>query len=104
VLRATWAAHVEEPERYNCMILGTDGGVTTRPPALYHLRNGTLANEEYKSVRAVNTYEAQMRYFLPAARGERAPFVTEEESMNVQRILNAAYRSAEEGREVAVED
>lgn len=104
VLRATWAAHVEEPERYQCMILGTEGGVTTRPPALFHLRNGTLANEEYKNTRAVNTYEAQMRYFLPAARGERAPFVTEEESMNVQRILNAAYRSAEEGREVEVED
>ncbi len=104
ILRASWAAHVQEPERYNCLILGTDGGATTRPPALYHLRNGTLADEEYKNVRAVNTYEAEVRYFLSAVRGEREPFIQEEETLNVQRILNAAYRSAEEGREVDVED
>jgi predicted dehydrogenase len=36
-------------------------------------------------------------------RGAAAPLVREEETMNVQRILNAAYRSAEEGREVEVE-
>lgn len=104
ILRASWAAHVQEPERYNCMILGTEAGATTRPPALFHLRNGTLADEEYKNVRAANTYEVQARYFLAAVRGEREPAVQEAETINVQRILNAAYRSSEEGREVEVDD
>jgi predicted dehydrogenase len=104
ILRASWAAHVQELERYQVQILGTEGGATTRPPALYHLRNGVIADEEFKNVRAANTYEGQARAFLAAVRGEREPPVQEEETMNVQRILNAAYRSAEEGREVEVEE
>jgi predicted dehydrogenase len=103
VLRTSWAAHIAE-EYTGAQILGTDGGVTTNPPALYHLRNGILANEEYRTLQARNTYEAQARAFLAAVRGEREPAVREEETMNVQRILNAAYRSAEEGCEVAVEE
>ena len=39
-----------------------------------------------------------------AVRGEREPAVTEEETLNVQRIMNAAYTSAAEGREVAIEE
>ncbi len=104
ILRASWAAHIAERETSNVLILGTEGGVTTNPPALYHLRDGVLANEEFRNLIARNTYEAEVRAFLAAVRGEREPFIKEEETLNVQRILNAAYRSAEEGREVEVED
>lgn len=103
ILRASWAAHIRQND-WSVTILGTEGGVTTQPPALYHLRNGVLATEEYGNLQPRNTYEAQARYFLQAVRGEREPFVKEAETMNVQRILNAAYRSAEEGREVEVEE
>ncbi|OGO51722.1 MAG: hypothetical protein A2148_02860 [Chloroflexi bacterium RBG_16_68_14] len=104
VLRASWAAHIAERELSNVLILGSEGGATTHPPALYHTRNGVLANEEFKNLLPRNTYEAQMRSFLAAVRGERELAVKEQETMNVQRILNAAYRSAEEGREVPVEE
>ena len=104
VLRASWAAHIAEREDGNVLLLGTEGGVTTHPPALYHLRSGVFANEEFTNIQPRNTYEAQMRGFLSALRGERELSVKEEETMNVQRILSAAYRSAEEGREVAVEE
>lgn len=103
ILRTSWAAHIKEND-FGVRILGTEGGVTTEPPALYHMRNGVLANEEYAALQPRNTYEAQARYFLQAVRGEREPEVKEAETMNVQRILNAAYRSAEEGREVGVEE
>lgn len=102
-LRTSWAAHIEK-NIFGVRIFGTEGGVTTEPPALYHTRSGVLADEEYKTIRTANTNELQMRAFLSALRGERELPVKEEETMNVQRILNAAYRSAEEGREVAVED
>lgn len=103
VLRASWAAHIPE-QHFGALLLGTEGGVTTNPPALYHMRTGVLANEEYRNLPPRNTYEAQGRAFLAAIRGEREPFVMEEETLNVQRILNAAYRSADEGREVEVEE
>ena len=103
ILRTSWAAHIEQ-NQFGAVILGTEGGVTTNPPALYHLRNGLLANEEFRNLRERSTYELQARAFLQAVRGEREPLVTEDETLNVQRIMNAAYRSAEEGREVEVED
>ena len=71
---------------------------------VWNLRNGVLADEQFKNLRARNTYEAQMEGFLAAVRGERELPVREEETLNVQRILNAAYRSAEEACEVDVED
>ena len=103
LLRTSWAAHIEQ-NTFNVQILGTDGGVSLHPPALYHMRNGVLATEEYKSLQQRSTYEGQARAFLAAVRGEREVAVKEEETLNVQRILNGAYRSAEEGREVEVED
>jgi len=103
VLRASWAAHIEK-NFFGVRILGTEGGVTTTPPALYHMRGGGLADEAYNTLREANMNELQMRAFLLALRGERELPVKEEETMNVQRILNAAYRSAEEGREVPVDD
>ena len=103
VLRTSWAAHIEQ-DAYNSLILGTEGGITTDPPALYHLRNGVLATEEYKNLQPRSSYEAETRAFLAAVRGEREVAIKEEETLNVQRILNAAYRSAEEKREVEIED
>jgi predicted dehydrogenase len=103
VLRASWAAHIEK-NFFGVRILGTEGGVTTTPPALYHMRGGVLADEAYNTLREANMNELQMRAFLLTLRGERELPVKEEETMNVQRILNAAYRSADEGREVPVED
>ncbi len=103
VLRAAWAAHIPK-NHFAVSLLGTEGGATTSPPAFYHLRGGVLADETFPNVQPRNTYEAQMRGFLPALRGERELPVKEEETMNVQRILSAAYRSAEEGREMAVEE
>ena len=103
ILRASWAAYIEK-NQFSVMILGSEGGVTTNPPALYHMRNGVLADEQFKNLRERSTYTGQARAFLQAVRGEREVPVREDETMNVQRILNAAYRSADEGREVAVED
>ena len=103
VLRTSWAAHIKE-NFFGVRILGTEAGATTEPPALFHTRGGVLADEEYNTLRPGNIHELQIRAFLAAMRGERELPVKEEETMNVQRILNAAYRSADEGREVAVED
>lgn len=103
ILRASWAAHIET-NNFNNLILGTEGGITTDPPRFFHTRNGVLADEEFNNLRERDRHATQMFTFLRAVRGEGELPVKEEETLNVQRILNAAYRSAEEGREVATED
>jgi predicted dehydrogenase len=60
-------------------------------------------DEEFKNLPRFSGWEREVVHFLAVVRGDAEPLVKEEETMNVQRILNAAYRSAEEGREVEVE-
>ena len=103
VLRASWAAHIAK-DQFSSLLVGTEGGATTEPPTVYTLGEGKQVNEELGPFPWNNPYEAQVDHFLAVARGEAEPIVKEEETMNVQRILDAAYRSAEEGREVPVED
>jgi len=102
VLRASWAAHIAR-DRFGSLLLGTEGGATTEPPAVYTLAEGKLISEELGPFPWRNPYEAEVAHFLAVVRGDFEPVVKEEETMNVQRILDAAYRSAEEGREVQVE-
>jgi len=103
VLRASWAAHIDK-DRFGSLLLGTEGGATTEPPTVYSLAEGKQVSEELGPLPWKNPYEAEVAHFLSVVRGEVEPMVKEEETMNVQRILDAAYRSAEEGREVQVED
>ena len=70
---------------------------------MYRLRDGMQVDEEIKNLPHFSGWEREITHFLAVVRGEAEPLVKEEETLNVQRILNAAYRSAEEGREVEVE-
>ena len=102
VLRASWVSHIAQ-NRFSSQLLGTEGGAITDPPTLYRLRDGLQVDEEFKNLPRPASYEGEVAHFLAVVRGQAKPLVREEETMNVQRILNAAYRSAEEGREVEVE-
>jgi len=102
ILRVCWAAHITD-SRFSSQLLGTEGGAITDPPTVYRLRDGMQVDEEFKNLPRFSGWEREVVHFLAVVRGEAKPLVKEEETMNVQRILNAAYRSAEEGREVEVE-
>jgi len=102
ILRVCWASHITD-SRFSSQLLGTEGGAITDPPTIYRLRDGMQVDEEFKNLPRFSGWEREVVHFLAVVRGEAEPLVKEEETLNVQRILNAAYRSAEEGREVEVE-
>jgi predicted dehydrogenase len=103
LLRSSWAAHIEAQVMASRLI-GTDGGAQTVPPMLYRMRHGVHVDEKFSALPERNSYEEEFKHFMRAVKGEVAPLVTEEQTLDVQRILNAAYRSAECGMEVAVEE
>jgi predicted dehydrogenase len=103
VLHACWAAYIAQ-SRFSSVLVGTEGGAITDPPTLYRLCDGKqVVDNEITDLPNVNAYEAELAHWVAVVRGEAEPLVKEEETMNVQRILDAAYRSAAEGREVDVE-
>ena len=83
-------------------LVGTEAGATTEPPALYRLRGGLPTEEKFTYLPQNQSYALEVAHFLSVVRGDAIPLVREEETMNVQRILNAAYTSAAQGCEVEV--
>lgn len=102
LVRASWAAHLDFPTLMSARVLGSDAGVVTEPPAIYRLRGGSLTEERFTTPNAPSGYIAEMAHWVEVIKGNVEPLVREEETMNVQRILNGAYESAAQGREVEV--
>lgn len=101
LVRATWAAHIEK-QVFNVTLCGDEAGATTHPPVIYRNREGIPADERLQ-VAETRMYEREMAHWVQVLRGEAEPAVKPAETINVQRILEAAYRSAAEGCEVPVE-
>ena len=101
LLRASWATHIEA-ETFQVRLCGTEAGATTTPPIVYHNHAGIPADEKLQVPTAdwTASYTREISHWLKVVRGEAQPMVKPEETLNVQRIIDAAYRSAEEGREV----
>jgi predicted dehydrogenase len=100
LLRASWVAHVET-QQFNVRLVGTEAGATTMPPTIFHNREGIPADETLQVGQSA-MHEREMAHWLKVITGEAQPLVAPEETLNVQRILDAAYRSAAESREVDV--
>ncbi len=103
LVRSSWAAHIDAG-LMGSRLAGTEGGAQTAPPSLYRLRHGMMVDEKFTPLGEVDSYHEEFKHFMRVVKGQESPIVTEAQTMDVQRILNAAYRSAETGAEVAVEE
>lgn len=103
LLRASWAAAVEAPQVMASRLVGTQGGAQTAPPAVFRMQHGVFADETFPSLPDRNSYEEEFKHFMAVFRDGAEPIVCEEQTLDVQRVLDAAYRSAALGEEVAVE-
>jgi predicted dehydrogenase len=101
LLRASWAMHIDA-ETFSVRLCGTEAGATTTPPVTYRNHAGIPADEKLQVPQAEWTasYTREIAHWLKVVQGEVRPMVKPEETLNVQRIIDAAYRSAAEGREV----
>lgn len=100
-LRASWATHIEK-EEFSVRLCGTRAGATTSPPTLFRNHRGIPVDERFQVVET-SMYEREMAHWVKVVQGESEPLVKPEETLNVQAILDAAYRSAAESQEVDVE-
>ncbi len=99
-LQCSWASHIERTRQF-VKLIGADGGATTDPPAVYRLEDGMPVDEVLEVPRGTG-WEPEVCHFVDAVRGKTHLLVREEETMNVQRLLNNAYESARTGAEVKI--
>jgi predicted dehydrogenase len=102
VLRVSWAAHIPDQQLFDVKVLGTEAGATVTPPMLYRTSGGIPVDGKLQ-VGGGSGYEREIAHWLRVLSGDAEPIVKPEETMNVQRILDAAYASAEQGREITID-
>ncbi|HLV80091.1 MAG TPA: Gfo/Idh/MocA family oxidoreductase [Chthonomonadaceae bacterium] len=103
VLESSFVANLKE-EVHNTTLLGTKGGATTSPLSITQERHKSVFTYEPQIPnKNINTHYAEMKAFVECVRDKKEPLVTGEHGLMVAQIVDALYKSAEEGREVPVE-
>ncbi len=103
--RISWAANITR-ETFNTMVLGTEGGLTTDPLVLA-TNMGSYQVDVTPRLPAdrdvfFSGHWLLVEQFMKVMRGEEEPAVKREEVLNVMKVLDAIYKSADEGREIEV--
>lgn len=102
ILESSFAANIVE-DRMNCSILGTKGGAETNPLKIFGEKNETYYEMTPAIMSKFSSYEVEVRGFYDAIQNDTEPPVTGEQALNVIKILDAIYKSSEDGKEVVIE-
>ena len=100
-LGASWALNLVSGV-HNVLVAGEKGGCQLEPTALIRERNGVLekvTNEIFNYPEPAGHVE-EIRQFVDAILKKKPSPVPGEEALITQRILDATYKSGEEGKEV----
>jgi predicted dehydrogenase len=101
-LEASFAANLET-DVFNTELFGTEGGCSSSPLRMFFEHHNTLIDATPVFLPNVKMHEAEIRAFVEAVRNDSQVLVPGEQGLMVTQILDAIYRSSEEGREVRVE-
>ena len=98
VLEASFVANLKE-ELNGTILLGTEGGAQTSPLTITQERHGSVFSFEPKVPnKDRNSYHAEIKDFVACCKEGRAPLVTGAQGLMVAQIMDAIYKSSDEGR------
>lgn len=99
LLETSWAGHLEDDGFNGTQLFGTEAGLLVPPLKLFRPGpNGYITESISPKANLVNPN--RMVHFIDCLLGKAKPYVKPAESLAVQKILDAIYRSAQTGREV----
>ena len=98
-LETSWAVHQPAPDLNGTQLFGTEAGATTNPLQLFHSGRRGYCVETIDPL-PPRVDPNRMVHFINVLLGREEPHVLPEQSLAVQQILDAIYRSAASGREV----
>lgn len=100
----SWAINGREEKMFS-KIYGTRGGASFRPLEIYGEENGFLTDTVPVLVPEDNwqpAFERETAHFAHCVINGEKPISSVDDGVTVQRMLNAIYDSAEQGREIAL--
>jgi predicted dehydrogenase len=108
LLESSFCANIKE-DVFNFTIFGTEGGCQLNPPMIFGEECGSLVNIEPAHLVGYlrgkeKTHSKEIRLFVEAILNDTPTPIPAEEALIVTQILDGIYRSAEKGREIALEE
>jgi predicted dehydrogenase len=102
ILESSWAAyHAADAREYGIDLMGMEAGLTLFPARVF--KNGPNGYETIDiSVPKLAYDEDRVHHFVSCVLESKRPMVSLEESLKLQKILDAIYLSAKNGKEVKV--
>src|SRR5436190_1946690 len=102
IVESSWAGyHAADAREYGIDLLGTEGGLNLFPARVF--KNGPNGYETVDiSMPKVANEEDRVHHFVSCVLEGKRPLVPIEESLKLQKILDAIYLSAKTGKEVKV--
>ena len=98
-LHVTWAAFIETNDSYGVEFFGDKAGAHWQPAKLFTMERGGCVTRQVAHVKHPIP-EDRMVHFMECVALDKKPYVKPEESLQVQRVLDAIYKSSRTGREV----
>jgi predicted dehydrogenase len=100
-LSVSWAANIDE-EKDGLYILGDKAGIATNPAGIYSADGSSLTSTKFDYLDPNEGHQAEIRHFTECVERNLPVMVQPEESLRIQRIIDAIYESSAKNREVAI--
>jgi len=97
----SWAANIPE-EVYNVTVLGDKAGLTTHPPGIYSADHSSLTRYTWDWLSKEDGHRKEIRHFTECIEEDKPVIVQPEQSLQVQKIIEALYESSKKNREVPI--
>jgi len=101
-IESSFAANVEN-DKLNISLLGSKGGADLQPLKIYTEHAQIMTDITPVLVPPTNFYEVEIKGFYNAIINKTQTPVTQAETMNVIKIIEGLYKSAETGKEVILD-
>ena len=103
-LNVSWVLHQEQGNRHNVELYGTEAGASLFPVKLYRFgkKKGEYEVVEPQDVNVKDKRSSRQHDWLDTITGKRKTICTMQQSLTVQKVLDAIYKSSETGREVRI--
>jgi len=97
----SWAANIPD-EIYNVTVLGDKSGITTHPPGVYSADHSSLTRYTWDWLSPEDGHRKEIRHFTECVEENKPVIVQPEQSLNIQKIIDALYESSRKNKEVSI--
>ena len=101
VIESSFCANIEK-DVFNTSLMGTEGGCEFSPIKMYREECETLLDVTPVYLKQVDIHHSEINAFIDAIRTKKPSPVPGEQALLTTKILDAIYKSSDEGKEVLI--